>query len=48
MADSDTEDINPSPFILEEWIGKGRKIPTAEWGRKLTYSNFLRPDPWCG
>lgn len=28
MADSDVEDIIPAPFIQENWIGKGQKVPT--------------------
>ena len=27
MADSDIEDVIPTPFIQENWIGKGQKVP---------------------
>ena len=28
MADSEVEDVIPIPFIRDNWIGKGRKVPT--------------------
>ncbi|KAH9961681.1 hypothetical protein BGW80DRAFT_1255788 [Lactifluus volemus] len=29
MHNSDIEDNDPTPFVLEEWIGKGRQLPNA-------------------
>jgi hypothetical protein len=29
MEGSDIEDVHPTPFLQEDWIGKGRKVPAA-------------------